>query len=125
MGILKRSAGKLEEARQHLLTSLAAARRIHNNGAQVAALNNLALVNSDLDDVNEAIRLTQDALELCIESGDRHQEAALRDHLADFYHAVGQADLAMEQLEKAVTIFSEVGVENGKSRPEIWKLSEW
>ena len=125
MGILKRSAGQLEEARQHLLTSLAAARRIQNHGAQVAALNNLALVYSGLDDVNEAIRLTQTALELCTESGDRHQEAALRDHLADFYHAVGQADLAMEQLEKAVTIFSEVGVENGKSRPEIWKLSEW
>ena len=125
MGILKRSAGQLEEARQHLLTSLAAARRIQNSGAQVAALNNLALVYSGLDDVKEAIRLTQAALELCIESGDRHQEAALRDHLADFYHAVGQSDLAMDQLEKAVTIFSEVGVENGKSRPEIWKLSEW
>jgi hypothetical protein len=56
--------------------------------------------------------------------GDRHREAALRNHLADLLHAAGRGEEAMAELKAAVTIFAEVG-EEGKLEPEIWKLSEW
>jgi DNA-binding SARP family transcriptional activator len=125
LGILARSHGDLAAAREYLQSGLAVAEQTNLIAERIAALNNLALVQSDLGDHPDAIRKAQLALELCVEIGDRHHEAALRDHLADFYHTLGQAPAAMEQLEKAVTIFTEVGMENGQSRPEIWKLSEW
>jgi DNA-binding SARP family transcriptional activator len=125
LGILARSRGELAAAREYLRSGLAVAEQWNLIAERIATLNNLALVQSDLGDPSDAIHKAQLALELCVEIGDRHHEAALRDHLADFYHTLGQAPAAMEQLEKAVTIFTEVGMENGQTRPEIWKLSEW
>jgi DNA-binding SARP family transcriptional activator len=125
LGVLARNQDDLRAAREHLQSGLEIAERQNLTSQRIAALNNLALVESDLGDHLAAIQLIETALSLCIELGDRHHEAALRDHLAEFYHTLGQSPAAMEQLEKAVQIFSEVGVENGQSRPEIWKLSEW
>jgi hypothetical protein len=51
---------------------------------------------------SRSIILVQSALDLCIQQGDRHRQAALLNHLADLYHAAGQSDLAMENLKKAV-----------------------
>lgn len=125
LGILARSAGQIDQAHANLTRSLEAADCIEAVGPRIAALNNLALLHSDMGEVEEAIRLGQSALDLCVEQGDRHHEAALRNHLADFHHELGQTQLALQQLEKAVAIFAEIGWEDGETRPEIWMLSEW
>ena len=65
------------------------------------------------------------ALEACTLTGDRHREAALHNNLADLYHALGQAEQAMDHLRRAVVIFTEIGEEGGTANPEIWKLMEW
>jgi tetratricopeptide (TPR) repeat protein len=92
---------------------------------RIAALNNLALAYSSRGDIEQAIKLTETALSLCVSQGDRHREAALHNNLADLFHAVGQSELAMAHLKQAVTIFAEIGAEAGAPQPEIWKLVEW
>ena len=61
---------------------------------------------------------------MCIELGDRHREAALRNNLADLLHTSGRGDEAMDELKLAVAIFAEIG-EEGRLEPEIWKLTDW
>ena len=125
LGILSRNGGDLEAARRHLVESLQFAGSAGHPEARVAALNNLALVHAARDDYTEAVEAARGALEACLLTGDRHREAALHNNLADLYHALGQAELAMEHLRRAVVIFSEIGEEGGTANPEIWKLMEW
>ena len=91
----------------------------------MAALNSLALAHAANADTREAVELVDAALTLCMRLGDRHREAALRNNLADLYHASGRPDEAMQQLKQAVAIFAEVGAEAGPENAEIWMLSEW
>lgn len=123
LGLLARKAGRLESAREHFNNAISAAQ--DQQSARIAALNNLALVFSDEDRYEDAIRLTRQALEACIRIGDRHREAALRNHLSDRLHANGQSEAAMVELKQAVEIFAEIGEESGDLQPEIWKLVEW
>ena len=67
----------------------------------------------------------RDALQLVTREGDRHREAALHNHLADLYHALGHEADSMEHLKQAVAIYAEIGGEAGAWQPEIWKLEEW
>lgn len=99
--------------------------RSANPVAQIAAMNNLARVYLELDRLEEAIDINEQALKLCIQIGDRHREAALRNNLADLFHAAGDKEQAMAYLKQAVKIFSEIGVDAGGMNPEIWKLVEW
>ena len=62
---------------------------------------------------------------VCVAIGDRHREAALRDHLAQVLHQAGRPDEAMQELKQAVAIFADIGVEGGSIQTEIWRLSEW
>jgi len=39
--------------------------------------------------------------------------------------ATGRPDEALDHLERAVTIFAEIGGRPGELEPEIWKLVEW
>jgi tetratricopeptide (TPR) repeat protein len=123
MGIISRKAGEVGEALEHLERALASAGE--NLPARIAARNNLALVLADEGDHDGSIRLTREALEDCIRLGDRHREAALRNHLADRLHANGENTEAMGQLKQAVEIFAEIGTDAGELQPEIWKLTEW
>ncbi len=123
LGILARKSGQLNDARAHLESALASADDFLP--ARIAALNNLALVSSEEGHFQEAIDLTRSALEACTKLGDRHREAALRNHLSDRLHAHGRSDKAMLELKKAVEIFAEIGKEMGDLQPEIWKLVEW
>jgi len=125
IGILMRSQGNLEEATNHLSKSLELADHLGDPGARAAALNNLALVYGECGKLDLAIETAEEALEICRQQGDRHREAALLNNLADFFHSAGDPEKAMEQLKKAVVIFSEIGVEAGNMKAEIWKLSEW
>ena len=123
LGILSRKAGATAQARRHLENALASG--ADSLPARIAAVNNLALVHADEGNFEESIRLTREALDDCILLGDRHREAALRNHLADRLHANGEKTSAMEQLKLAVEIFAEIGTEAGELQPEIWKLTEW
>src|SRR5581483_11346835 len=72
-----------------------------------------------------ALELAQRALALVTREGDRHRQAALHNHLADLYHALGRTEDSMRELKQAVAIYAEIGGEAGAWQPEIWKLEEW
>jgi len=91
----------------------------------VAAANGLARVERAEGDLTNALALLTHAVEVCASIGDRHREAALRDHLAQVLHELGSHDQAMDELKRAVAIFSDIGVEDGSIRTEVWRLSEW
>jgi hypothetical protein len=82
-------------------------------------------VYEDQQDYPRAVELAQNALDLCARLGDRHREAALRNRLADLFHASNQPSAAMYHLKKAVETFAEIGWGAGDNEPEIWKLAEW
>src|SRR5690606_35318218 len=91
-------------------------------GAQVAALNNLAL---SVEDPERAPALLEEALALCQAQGDRHREAAIHSNLADLLHAIGQKERSMAYLKQSVAIYSDIGKQGAVWEPEIWKLTEW
>ncbi len=112
LGMLNRDPAELER-------SLALAEELGDRAAEVAALNNLALL---CEDPEEAIALTERALAIC---ADRHREAALLNNLADLHHAAGRTEAAQDHLRRAVAIFAEVGGDESARLPEIWKLVSW
>jgi len=125
LGILANSREDRETAYFHLERSLTLAESLQDLSMRTAALNNLALACKARGEIERAITLTETALVLCISQGDRHREAALHSNLADLFHEAGRADNAMNQLEQAARIYSEIDVEAGMMQPEIWKLVEW
>jgi tetratricopeptide (TPR) repeat protein len=124
-GMLARSDGKYKLARTHLETSLRLAEQSGNLLAQAAALNNLALLMVDQDEIEHALDLAHAALVICQKIGDRHREAALLNTLADISHHAGQIDQSMEYLKQAVAIFADIGQSAPTLQPEIWKLTDW
>lgn len=125
LGILARTRGEWDVARKHLEASRTLAEKDREVGAHAAALNNLALVAHATRDDARALELTQRALELVTRAGDRHRQAALHNHLADIYHALGREADSMAELKCAVAIYAEIGGPVGAWQPEIWKLEEW
>ncbi len=117
--------GMLTGRHEHLERSVELAEALPDRSVLVAALNNLALARERAGDQERAIELTDRALRLCSEQGDRHREAALHNNLADMLHRAGRESESMEHLKRAVTIFAEVGDEDGGMQPEVWKLVEW
>lgn len=115
LGMLTGEAGHLER-------SVELAEDLPDPSVLVAALNNLALAS---DDREHAIALTERALRLSSEQGDRHREAALNNNLADLLHRAGRQDESMDYLKRAVTIFAEIGSDEGGMQPGVWKLVEW
>ena len=115
------------EARVQLERASRSRARSDDPSARAAALNNLALALRAEGELDRALELTEEALELCAAVGDRHREAALANNLADLLNASGRREEAMDHLKSAVAIFAEIG-EGGADRtsePEIWKLVEW
>jgi tetratricopeptide (TPR) repeat protein len=125
LGILESSFGHQGVARDHFTRSLSLAEALPDPGARVAALQNLAFVCWHDEEIEEALHLTREALDLCVAQGDRHREAALHNTLADLLHARGVREEATAHVRQAVTIYAEIGVDAGALRPEVWKLTEW
>jgi hypothetical protein len=125
LSLVERKQNNLPAALEHAERSLQAATRLRDPAAELAALNSLALAHAAADAPDQAIPILYAALEHCVRLGDRHQEAALRNNLADLYHATGRHAAAMEELKRAVAIFAEIGAEAGPENAEIWMLSEW
>jgi tetratricopeptide (TPR) repeat protein len=124
-GMLARRERDFVSAENHLRHCLALADAQHDLDMQVAALNNLALVERDRGAIDGAIQHVQKALELCQTYGDRHHEAALRNNLADLYHLAGLTEAAREEVRLSVQIYSDIGGDGPPSQPEIWMLAEW
>jgi DNA-binding SARP family transcriptional activator len=125
LGILATRRGDLQDARRHLERSLSVAEQLDEPGIRAAALNNLAQAYAAGGEIAHALDLTHQALALCAAQGDRHHEAALHNNLADLLHAAGRSEEAMMHLKQAVSIYAEIGVEEGAVQPAIWKLAEW
>lgn len=125
LGILARTRGAWDTAREHLEASRMLSEKRGDVGAHAAALNNLARVHHAMNDDARALDYFQRALELVTRAGDRHRQAALHNHLADLYHTLGREADSMEQLKRAVAIYAEIGGGDGVWQPEIWKLEEW
>ncbi len=124
-GILARQAGAFDEAMAQFSHSAALAQANNLPDTEIAALNNLALVETAVSQFNLAQQHLTTALSRCIQYGDRHREAALHNNLADLYHMMGDEDLSMGELKTAVAIYAEIGGQPGSWQPEIWKLTEW
>ncbi len=90
---------------------------------RMGALNTKAKLLGTAGDVDAAIPLVEEAVELALATGHRHREAALRNRLADLHHQAGADEEAKQALTDAVTLFAEVGA--GSWEPEVWLLSEW
>ncbi len=125
LGILANSQGDIERAHYHLEHSLALADNLNDPSIRAAALNNLALVYKANGTIERALELTEAALALSTAQGDRHREAALHSNMADLLHDAKRAEDSMIHLKRAVSIYTEIGVEAGTVQPEIWKLAEW
>ncbi|MDP8959328.1 MAG: AAA family ATPase [Actinomycetota bacterium] len=126
LGILATNRGEEKAAQEHLRRSVAVAELLDEGSARVAALNNLALALGAAGELEPAIELIEGALVICVTQGDRHREAALHNNLADLLRQAGRVEEAMGHLKQAVSIFAEIGGDEGAPRqPEIWKLTEW
>jgi ATP/maltotriose-dependent transcriptional regulator MalT len=121
--MVARRRGDFDLARRHLRRSLDRAGVADRLWARISALNSLALLERAAGDLQAALALTDEALRRCVVAGDRHLEAALRNHRADLLHALGRLRESDEEQLRSVTAFAEVG--GSGSEPEIWKLVEW
>ena len=125
LGVLARGDGNLTEARHHFEQSLALVEERKDPAAQIAVLNNLALLYGASGEVERALDLARAALNRCVLLGDKHHEAALHNNIADLLHASGQLEDAMYHLKQSAQIYAMIGREAEGWLPEIWKLAEW
>ncbi len=122
LGILARHDGNLRQARYHLEQNCTIAESLPDPSVRIAALNNLALVCRDTNEIERAIKLTETSLALCVTQGDRHHQAALHNNLADLLLGIGKDSETMRQ---SVAILADIGAAATTLQPEIWKLVEW
>jgi DNA-binding SARP family transcriptional activator len=111
--------------REHLERSLELAQSLEERPIRIAALNNLARDHAAAGELARAEELLREALAECVEEGDLHHEAALRNNLADVLHRAGCGDAAMAELKRAVSAFATIGGEDEMRYPGIWSLAEW
>ena len=124
LGILARSEQQYKKALGHLEQSLSYTLQLDNPQGQIAALNNLALAQTDLGDTQAALETISRAIDESLLLGDRYLEAALRSNYADILRAAGDTEAAIQQLKQAAVIFAEIGQSAENWEPEIWKLVE-
>jgi DNA-binding SARP family transcriptional activator len=117
--------GLLGGGRRHLERSLELSSGLADPSVRIAALNNLARDHAKAGELDQAEALIRQALEECINQGDRHHEAALRNNLADILHKAGRADGAMEELKRAASAFAAIGSAGEDLYPGVWSLEGW
>ncbi len=117
--------GLLGAGRSYLQRSIELASELDDPAVAIAALNNLARDHASSGELEAAERLLRDALERCVNEGDLHHEAALRNNLADVLHKAGRGDQAMAELKLAVAAFATIGSDGEDLYPGVWSLAEW
>ncbi|RPI24997.1 MAG: hypothetical protein EHM57_02075, partial [Actinobacteria bacterium] len=90
---------------------------------RMAALNSLAHAVAREGDLERALDLVGEGIELAERVGDRHRRAALLNHRADLLHRVGRAEESQAALTAAVRLFADVQPDAWE--PEVWLLSRW
>ncbi len=125
LGMLAHHQGQLDPALEYLTAARHLATEAGRLDLQVAALNNLALVQATRANLGAAARCLDEALEHCLTLGDRHREAALHNNRADVLHRLGRPDEAMAALRQSVAIYAEIGRDGDQWQPGVWKLREW
>ena len=90
---------------------------------RMAAMNNQAHLLARIGNVEAARQLVEEAIELAEQTGRKHQQAALLNHLADIHHQAGREKAAQDALTDAVTLFA--GIATGEWEPEVWLLTQW
>jgi DNA-binding SARP family transcriptional activator len=110
-----------EEARDHVEEAIRLAG--DDPMLRMAALNNKALLLSGSEDTARSIELVLEAIEIAEQTGHRHREAALWNHLADLHHRAGREDDSRDSLTRAVSLFADI--DSGEMEPELWLLSRW
>lgn len=91
--------------------------------SRMSVLNNKALFLAQRAEIDQAIGLIEEAIDLAQRTGHRHREAALHNHLADLHHQAGREDQAAGSLSAAVSLFADIDA--GAWEPEIWLLRQW
>lgn len=91
--------------------------------ARMAVLNNKAQLLARLGKPDGAIPILDEAIALAGQTGHRHQEAALHNHLADLHHQMGNDDDSKLELTRAVSLFADIDA--GSWEPELWLLRQW
>lgn len=88
-------------------------------------MNNLAHARQRTGDLDDALRLTEEALRICTQQGDSHRAAALHNNMADLLHEKGDTEAAMQHLKTSTAVLAKIGAEPTGMLPEVWKLVEW
>ncbi len=91
--------------------------------SKMATLNNRAHILSEIGKPLEAVVLLEEAIAIAHETGHRHREAALLNHLADCYHQQGNKALVEKTQETAVALFADI--DSGQWEPEVWLMTRW
>ena len=125
VGILENARANHARAIEHLEASLELATGLEDAGGRVAALNNLAHARRSGGELDEALRLTEEALRICTQQGDSHRAAALHNNMADLLHEKGDTEGAMQHLKTSTAALARIGAEPTGLLPEVWKLVEW
>ena len=94
-----------------------------NDIFRMAALNNKAHVLAEIGNVNSAVSLVGEAIEIASRTGYHHHEAALRNHLADLYHQAGFNEESRQAQTEAMVLFADIDA--GAWEPELWLLRQW
>ena len=125
VGLVAQGRGDLVVARDALGRSVALAADDPDPTASIAALTALALAQAAAGSVDEGLGTAASAIDACRRIGDRHLEAAVKNHLADILHEAGRPDESMDHLKRAVALFAEVGEGAPEQDPGIWMLAAW
>lgn len=124
LAVVTGRSGSYDEAESWLDNAEESARALSDPGARVAVLNNRARLSADRGDLVTAADLTQQAVTLGEQHGDRHRLGALHANLADLLYRSGDLEGARRHQLESVQLLA--GVDQAPTRhPEIWKLVEW
>jgi tetratricopeptide (TPR) repeat protein len=125
VGLVARARGDTAAARIAFQRSVAIAADDPDRTASIAAMTALAQTLAAEGSVDDALRIGIEAVDACRKIGDRHLEAAVENHVADFLHDAGRDELAMDHLKRAVALFADIGEGVPDREPGIWAHSAW
>ena len=98
-----------QEALDHSLAELAAARQVGAKTIAARVMNRLARLNSD--DPSLSIDYYQQAIAIWEQTGDRRRLAFGHHNIAGAYRSLAQFDKAIAELDRALAMFREIGDE--------------
>jgi tetratricopeptide (TPR) repeat protein len=113
LGSFDRLSYRAEWISSHLI-ALASARRVADRRAEGWTLNNLGMVYSQQQHIDEAISRFEEALEIRRQIGDLRGQAISTINIADANLRLGHSAEAVEQLQRALSLQREAGYRYGE-----------